>query len=75
MVEIIRFVLGGMVVASFVAIGVYVLVGAVITVSTLVGTVRRDRSADELDQFLTEILGPRDPAMAPEPKARSARSR
>jgi hypothetical protein len=61
MVEMFRVLLGVLVVASFGTIAVYVLVSVAVVFSTLLGTVRRDRSADELDQVLAEILGPRTP--------------
>jgi hypothetical protein len=57
MVEMLRVLLGVLVVASFGTIAVYVLVSVAAAASTLLGTVRRDRSADELDQVLAEILG------------------
>lgn len=57
MAEMLRVLLGVLVVASFGTIAVYVLVSAAVAASTLLGTVRRDRSADELDQVLAEILG------------------
>ena len=58
MAEMLRVLFGVLVVASFGTIAVYVLVSVAVAASTLLGTVRRDRSADELDQVLTEILGP-----------------
>ncbi len=71
MAEMLRVLLGVLVVASFGTIAVYVLVTAAVAVSTLLGTVRRDRSADELDQVLAEILG----WPMPERLARPRRSR
>jgi len=70
-IETLRVLLGVLVVASFGTITVYALVSVTAAASTLVGTVRRDRSADELDQVLAEILGRR----APERLAGSRRSR
>lgn len=66
-----RVLVGVLVVASFAIIAVYVLVSVAVAASTLLGTVRRDRSADELDQVLAEILGWR----APERLAKPRRSR
>lgn len=60
--------LGVLVVASFGIIAVYVLVSVAVAASTLLGTVRRDRSADELDQVLAEILGRRAPARLAGPR-------
>ncbi len=57
MVEMLGVLLGVLVVMSFGIIAVYVLVSVAVAASTLLGTVRRDRSADELDQVLAEILG------------------
>ena len=48
MVEVLRVLLGVLVVASFGTMAVYVLVSVAVAASTLLGTVRRDRSADEL---------------------------
>ncbi|HLN04663.1 MAG TPA: hypothetical protein VK217_00185 [Acidimicrobiales bacterium] len=76
MVESLRVLLGVLVVASFGAIAVYVLVSVAVAASTLLGTLRRDRSADELDQVLAEILGPRTPERLAEPRrSRVARHR
>jgi ABC-type uncharacterized transport system YnjBCD ATPase subunit len=71
MVDMLRVLLGGLVVASFGIIAVYVLVSMAVAASTLIGTARHDRSADELDQVLAEILGRR----APERLAGPRRSR
>ncbi|HVA75730.1 MAG TPA: hypothetical protein VNF71_14315 [Acidimicrobiales bacterium] len=51
--------LGVLVGASFLTIAVYVLVSVAVAAATLLGAVRRDRLADELEQVLAEILGPR----------------
>ena len=76
MVEELRVLLGVLVVASLVTMAVYVLVSMAVAASTLLGTVRRDRSADELDQCLAEILGPRTRDAIAEPgRRRSARRR
>jgi hypothetical protein len=68
MVEMLRVVLGVVVVASFGTIAVYVLVSVAVAASTLLGTVRRDRPADELDQVLAEILGWPMPGRLAEPR-------
>jgi hypothetical protein len=76
MVEMFLILLGVVVVASLMTIAVYVLVSVAVAASTLLGTVRRDRSADELDQVLDEILGRRPPErMAESGRSRSARRR
>ncbi len=76
MVEMLRVSLGVLLVASFATIAVYVLVSAAVTTSTLLGTIRRDRSADELDQVLAEILGRPMPERLAEPRrSRLARHR
>jgi len=74
MVEILRILLGVMVVASFGTIAAYLVVSVAVTASTMLGIVRRDRSADELDQVLAEILGRRMPERLAE-KRRSPLSR
>jgi len=61
MVEMFRVLLGVLVVTSFGAIAVYVLGSVAVVCSTLLGAARRRQSADELDQVLAEILGPRTP--------------
>jgi hypothetical protein len=76
MVEMLWGLLGVLVVASFAAIAVYVLVSLAAVVSTLLGTVRRDPSADELDRVLAEILGRPAPERLTEPgRSRLARRR
>lgn len=76
MVEMLRVLLGVLVVASFGTIAVYVLVSVAVAASTLLGAVRRDRSADELDQVLAEILGWPMPERLAEPRrSRLARRR
>lgn len=76
MVEMLRVLLGVLVVASFGTIAVYVLVSVAVAASTLLGTVRRDRPADELDQVLAEILGWPMPERLAEPRrSRLARHR
>lgn len=76
MAEMLRVLLGVLVVASFGTIAVYVLVSAAVAASTLLGTVRRDRSADELDQVLAEILGwPMPERLAGPRRSRRARRR
>ena len=76
MAEMLRVLLGVLVVASFGTIAVYMLVSVAAVASTLLGTVRRDRSADELDQVLAEILGwPRPERLAEPRRSRLARRR
>lgn len=75
MVEMLRVVLGVLVVASFGTIAVYVLVSVGAVASTLLGTVRRDRSADELNQVLAEILGRAPEGLAQPRRSRLARRR
>jgi hypothetical protein len=65
-----------LVVASFGTLAVYVLVSTAVAASTLCGAFKRDRSTDELDQVLAEILGPRTPETVADPgRSRSARHR
>jgi hypothetical protein len=68
MVEMLRVLLGVLVVASFATIAVYVLVSVAVAASTLLGTLRRDRSASELDQVLADILGWPMPERLAEPR-------
>jgi hypothetical protein len=68
MVEMLRVLLGVLLVASFGTMAVYVLVSVAAATSTLVATIRRDRSVDELDQVLAEILGWRGPERPAEPR-------
>jgi hypothetical protein len=68
MVEMIRVLFGALVVASFGAIIVYALVSVTAAASTLIGAVRRDPLADELDQVLAEILGRRGPGRLAGPR-------
>jgi len=63
-----RVLIGVLVAASFGIIAVYVLVSVAVVASTLLGTVRRDRPVDELDQVLAEILGWRMPEGSAEPR-------
>jgi len=74
MVEVLRVLLGVLVVASLVTIAVYVLVSMAVAAMTVLGAGRRDQSIDELDQVLAEILGPRAPQTVGGPgRSRSAR--
>jgi hypothetical protein len=74
MVEAFCAVLGALVVASLATIAVYVLVSVAVVASTLRVAARRRRLADELDQVLAEILGPRTPeTLAAPDRSRSAR--
>ncbi len=76
MAEMVRVLVGVLVVASFGAIAVYVLVSVAVAGSTLLGTLGRDRSADELDQVRAEILGWPTPERPDEPRrSRLARRR
>ncbi len=59
---------GVLVLASFGTVIVYALVSMTAVASTLIGTVRRDPLADELDQVLAEILGRRAPEGLAEPR-------
>jgi len=73
-VEALCAVLGALVVASLATIAVYVLVSVAVVASTLRGAARSRRLADELDQVLAEILGPRTPeTLAAPDRSRSAR--
>lgn len=64
----IRVLFGVLVVGSFAALIVYALVTVTAAASTLIGAVRRDPLADELDQVLAEILGRRVPEGLAEPR-------
>jgi hypothetical protein len=76
MVEMLRVSLGVLVVASFGTIAVYALVSVAAAASTLLGTLRRDRPGDELDQVLAGILGWPMPERLAEPRrSRLARRR
>ncbi len=76
MVEMLRVLLGVLVVASLVTIAFYVLVSVAVATATLLGARRHRRLTDELDQVLIEILGPRTPERVAEPgKSRSAQRR
>lgn len=73
LLRVLLFVLVG---ASFAAIAIYVLVSVAAGAATLLGAGRYDRSADDLDRVLTEILGPRTPGSGAEPgRSRPARRR
>jgi len=75
MTEMLRVSLGVLVVASFGTIAVYVLVSVTATASTLLSCVRRDRSADELDRVIAEILGRTPETSAEHRRSRLARHR
>lgn len=76
MVEVIRMTLDGLVAACLLAIAAYVLVFLAVAAWTVVGARRRDPLADELDEILAGILGPRTPAGAAQPgDARRGRRR
>ena len=59
--EVFGAVLAALVVVSLVAIGLYLIVGMTVSVSTLLNAHRERRMAEELDQVLEEVLGPRTP--------------
>jgi len=65
MVEVLRIVLGGLVVVSLVAIVAYVVVFLVVAAWTVFTSSRRDPLADELDRVLAEIVGPQVPVAGP----------
>jgi hypothetical protein len=52
-------VLAALVLVSLLAIGMYFIVGVSVSVSTLLRARRERQMADELDQVLEEVLGPR----------------
>lgn len=52
-------VLAVLVLISLVAIGLYLIVGVTVSVSTLRRARREQRMADELDRVLDQVLGPR----------------
>jgi hypothetical protein len=57
--ELIGIVMAVVVCASLAAIGFYVLFLGAVSASTLVRSRQERRLADELDQVLLEVLGPR----------------
>jgi Flp pilus assembly protein TadB len=57
--EVFGAVLAVLVVVSFVAIGLYLIAGITVSVSTLLRARRDRRMADELDRVLEQVLGPR----------------
>ena len=57
--EVFGAVLAVLVVVSFVAIGLYLIAGIAVSVSTLLRARRNRRMADELDRVLEQVLGPR----------------
>lgn len=54
--------LGALVLISFVALALYVLAGVAVCASTLRRAHRDRELANDLDQTLTEVLGPRTPS-------------
>lgn len=71
MVEVLRIVLGVLVVVSLATIVAYALVFLAVAAWTVLTASRRDPLADELDRVLAEIVGPRAPlARAPGPAGR-----
>ena len=76
MVEVLRVVLGVSVVVSLLTIVCYGLLFLATAAGTVLGAQRRDPLADELDEFLAVILGPRTPGGSAEPgEARTQRNR
>jgi hypothetical protein len=71
MVEILRILLGVLVVASLATIVAYVVVFLGVAAWAVLTRSRRDPLADELDSVLAEIVGPRVPLA---PAARALRS-
>lgn len=68
MVEVLRIVLGVLVVVSLATIVAYVLVFFAVAAWTVLTGSRRDPLRDDLDRVLAEIVGPRAPlARAPGP--------
>lgn len=59
MVEIFGVVLGALILVSVVAIGLYLIVGVTVAVSTMRRAHRERQMADELDRVLEQVLGPR----------------
>jgi Flp pilus assembly protein TadB len=66
--EVFGAVLAALVVVSLVAIGLYLIVGITVSVSTLLSAHRDRRMAEELDQVLEEVLGPRTPETSSLPR-------
>jgi hypothetical protein len=59
--ELFAVLLGVVLVASFIALGVYVVLGLAATVSTLRAAHRDRQLADEIDRVIVAVLGPRSP--------------
>lgn len=59
MVDVLRILLGVLVVASLVTIAAYVVLFFLAAIWTLIRGPRRDPLREELDQLLAEVLGPR----------------
>jgi positive regulator of sigma E activity len=59
MIEVIGVILAVLVVSSFVMLAVFALAGTAASVMTLRRAQRERRLADELDEMLIEIVGPR----------------
>ncbi len=68
MVEMLKIVLGVLVAASLATIVAYVLVFLGVAAWAVITRPHRDPLADELDQVLAEIVGPR-PALVPAAEA------
>ncbi|MFI5035640.1 MAG: hypothetical protein ACHQFZ_05490 [Acidimicrobiales bacterium] len=59
--ELSAVVLGALLVGSFAALGLYAVLGVAATVSTLRQAARDRRLADEVDEVILAVLGPRSP--------------
>jgi Flp pilus assembly protein TadB len=57
--EVFGAVLAALVLVSLFAIGMYLIVGMTVVVSTLLRAHRERQMADELDHVLEQVLGPR----------------
>ena len=62
MVEILGVILAVLLGSSFVALGLYAVVGLAVSVATVRAARRERRLAGELDRVLDEIVGPRSPS-------------
>lgn len=62
MIEILGVILAVLLGSSFVALGLYAVVGVVVVAATVRAARRERRLAGELDRVLDEIVGPRFPS-------------
>ncbi|HVA70559.1 MAG TPA: hypothetical protein VNF08_04460 [Acidimicrobiales bacterium] len=69
--EVFGAVLAALVLVSLFTIGMYLIVGMTVLVSTLLRARRERQMADELDQLLEQVLGPRtlEPSSTRSPSA------